>query len=226
MPERHDPVAAAMRRTLWYVVRRGLRGVWLRGDPPPGPFVWAANHHSWWDPFVAMVLLRRLHRPHCLLMRQDNLDRYAFARRLGVFGTGEHRRGVQLVRDGQVLVIFPEGRLRPAGPPGPLAEGAAWYADRAPAPLVAAATRVLMRGHEAPEAYVWLAGVEPGASVPATTAALTGQLTRQLAGLAGLAAAADPRQPLPGFTRVIAGRPSWEERVDAWRQPWRQPWRD
>jgi hypothetical protein len=37
-------------------------------------------------------------------------------------------------------------------------------------------------------------------------------------------AAAEPREPVPGFARVIAGRPSWDERIDRWAQLGRQAW--
>ncbi len=213
---RTDPVAAVLHRGVRFLVRRGLRGVWLRGGPPPGPFVWAANHHSWWDPLVAMALLARLGRRYAILVAQDNLDRYRFVRRLGGFGTAEPRRGLAELRHGRVLVIYPEGELRPAGPPGPLADGAAWYARHAPAPLVAAAARVLLRGHQAPEAYVWLAPVPDGPD--GLTAALSRRLARQLAALDRLVATCDPRTPLPGFDRVLAGRPSGEEVLDTVRR--------
>jgi 1-acyl-sn-glycerol-3-phosphate acyltransferase len=218
MGERPDPLAGAMRQAVRLLVRRGLRGVWLRGAPPPGPFVWAANHHTWWDPFLAMALLHRLRRRYGLLMRQDNLERYRFARRLGVFGTAEHRHGLTALRRGRVLIIYPEGGMRPAGGPGELAEGAAWYAARAPAPLVAAAARVLLRGHQHPEAYVWLARVGDDGPVGPRTAALARRLAGQLAAVDRLNATTDPRVALPGFTRMLAGRRSAEDLVDTLRR--------
>src|SRR5690242_12064838 len=111
-----DPVASILRVGLDRLVRRNLRGIWLRGGLPDGPFVWAANHHSWWDPFVASMVLDRTDRTACLVMDQDNLVRFRFARRLGAFGTREPRTGLRYLADGRVLVVFPEGRLRPAGP--------------------------------------------------------------------------------------------------------------
>ncbi|MGA8113049.1 MAG: 1-acyl-sn-glycerol-3-phosphate acyltransferase, partial [Actinocatenispora sp.] len=127
-----EPWAAPLRAGFGAMVRHGLAGVWVRGRLPTGPTVWAGNHHSWWDPFVAGALLRRAGRRAGLLMRQDNLERHPYLRGLGVFGTDEARHGVDLLRAGRVVVVYPEGELRPAGPPGPLAPGAAWYAQRAP----------------------------------------------------------------------------------------------
>jgi 1-acyl-sn-glycerol-3-phosphate acyltransferase len=187
-----------------HLVRHGLRGVWLRGVPPAGPFVWAANHHSWWDPFVAAVVLGRQNRVPCVLMDQDNLGRFRVARLLGAFGTGELRRGLGQVRRGRVLVIFPEGELRPAGRLGPLAGGAAWYARAAGVSLCAVAVRVVLRGQQAPEAYVSLSTVE--------APALEHSLGAELEELDRLVAAGDPRRPLPAFRPVLDGRRSWEER--------------
>ena len=195
------------------MARRGLRGVWVRGELPPGPFVFAANHHSWWDPFLAAVILRS--RSTCLIMRQENLARFGLVRRLGVFGTGEHRRGLDYLHEGRVLVIYPEGELRPAGPLGGLADGAAWYARRAGAPLWAVASRVVMRGHQSAEAY--LTGQPVGATGPdsAVTRALAECLGEQLSDMDAAIAAGDPRRPLPGFDLAVPGRRSWDERIEA-----------
>jgi 1-acyl-sn-glycerol-3-phosphate acyltransferase len=204
------------------LVRRGLRGVWLRGDLPDGAFVWAANHHSWWDPFLAAVVLGSYGRRASLVMRQDNLLRYGFVRRVGVFGTGAPRQGLRFLAAGRALVVFPEGELRPAGPLGRLARGAAWYAGVADVSLCAVATRVLVRGHEAPEAYLWCTPVPAGGSASEVTAHLAAELGERLSRMDSEAAVADPRHALPGYRQVVAGRRSWDERIDAisrWR-PW------
>jgi hypothetical protein len=120
-----------------------------------------------------------------------------------------------------VLIIYPERELRPAGPLGDLADGAAWYARRSRAPLYAVATRVLSRGHQAPEAYLSSARVEDSGSVRDVTHRLAGSLARELSDLDSLTTSSDPRQPLPGFRQAVRGRRSWEERIDAvarWRR--------
>src|SRR3954469_23270740 len=122
MPIMRSPV----RRACEHLVRRGLRGVWVRGDVPAGSFVWAANHHSWWDPFLAAAVMGRHDRAHAVLMAQESLRRFRAARLLGAFGTAELRRGLDALRHGGALVLFPEGELRPPGAPGGLAGGAAW----------------------------------------------------------------------------------------------------
>ncbi len=209
---------AALRMT----VRCGLAGVWVRGRLPRGPVVWAANHHSWWDPFIAGALLSAAGRRMVLLADTGNVSRYQFARRIGVVGTDELRTALGAVRDDAALVIYPEGRLLPAGPPGPLAAGAAWSAARAPARLCSVSVRVLIRGGQYPEAYVVFSEVDAGGPVPEVTERLHARLRADLAGLDRLNARADPGQPLPGFRRVVRGRRSWDERVDAAREwlPW------
>ncbi|MGN6172198.1 MAG: 1-acyl-sn-glycerol-3-phosphate acyltransferase, partial [Streptosporangiaceae bacterium] len=134
-PVRPDARRAAMFAALRLTVRGGLAGVWVRGRLPVGPAVWAANHHSWWDPFIAGELLTGAGLRMVLLADVANLRRYQFARHIGVVGTDELRTALAAVRSGAVLVVYPEGRLLPAGPPGPLAPGAAWSATRAPARL-------------------------------------------------------------------------------------------
>lgn len=203
------------------LVKRGLRGVWLRGEAPPGGFVWAAPHHSWWDPFVAAAALKGAGRVPALVMDQDNLADFRFLRRVGVFGTAELRRGLDHLGAGHVLIVFPEGALVPVGPLRPLAAGAAWFALRGEVPLVAAAVRVAARGHQASEAYVDLATVTLPAGrsrpdVSAATAELSRVLGERLAAIDRAISTTQPREPLPGFAEVVHGRRSMDERLQRW----------
>ena len=209
-----DPVAVVMRRGFETMARGTLRGIWVRGRPPDGAFVWAADHQSWWDPFLASVVLERSGHQTALLMLQENLEQYELVRRVGVFGSEELRQGLRYLREGRALVIFPEGELRPAGPLGPLRGGAAWYALHAPAKLVAVAVRVLMRGHQAPEAYLSFEEVGTTGSVPEVTERLQARLATALADLDALLARTEPRTVPPGFVRLVQGRLSMEERID------------
>jgi 1-acyl-sn-glycerol-3-phosphate acyltransferase len=213
---------SAMLAALRMTVRGGLAGVWVRGRLPAGPVVWAANHHSWWDPFIAGELLAGAGLRMVLLADVANMRRYRFARHIGVVGTDELRTALAAVRSGAVLVVYPEGRLLPAGPPGPLAPGAAWSAARAPARLCSVAVRVLMRGGQYPEGYVVVSEVDASGPPPEVTRRLRERLREDLRDVDGLSAQAEPRQPLPGFTRVARGRRSWDERIDAARGllPW------
>lgn len=207
-----DVVDRAGRSMFRRLVTGGLRGIWVRGDLPSGPHAYAANHHSWWDPFVANAVLHG--RRTGLVMEQANLAAFRPLRRLDVVGNAEPRRALALLLDGRPLVIFPEGVLRSAGPPGPLADGAAWFARRAGVPLVAAATRIVLRGQQSGEAYVWLTPVDTGGTREEATARLAATLTDRLDELDALIATAeDPRLPLDGFEQVLTGRRSWDERL-------------
>lgn len=187
------------------LVRSGVRGVWLRGTAPAGGAVWAANHHSWWDGFVANAVLRHLgHRP-ALVMDAENLQRFGFLRDLGALPADRPRSAVTALREGRTVIIFPEGELRTPGPLGPLAPGATWLARLSGKPLVLAATRVVLRGEQKPEAYVDVALADHDD--------LTGQLAGRLQQLDKELVSSDPRQPLPGFEQVVRGRSSWDERI-------------
>ena len=212
-----DARRSAMTAALRLTVRGGLAGVWVRGRLPDGPVVWAANHHSWWDPFVAGELLTGAGRRMVLLADAASVRRYRFARRIGAVGTDELRTALAAVSCGAVLVVYPEGRLLPAGSPGPLAPGAAWCARRAPARLCSVAVRVLLRGGQYPEAYVVFSEIGVDGRPAEVTERLGERLGEDLAGVDRLGAHADPRQPLPGFTRVVRGRRGWDERVDVAR---------
>lgn len=210
MTDQHVPVSArALGFGFEQLVRRGLRGVWVRGELPSGGCVWAANHQSWWDGFVAAAVLREQRRPAALLMDGDNLGDYKFLTGLGLISAKRIRQGMQSLRDGRVLIIFPESELRAAGPVGTLSPGAGWLARQAPAPLVPVAVRVAARGHQYPEALVDIGAACPPERLPEKLAALVNRLDAELLH-------SDPREPLPGFERLITGRPSWDERIDRW----------
>ena len=194
---------------LTQLVRRGLRGVWVRGELPASGMLWAANHHSWWDGFVAAAVVREERRPAALLMDEENLRAFRFLRPVGVIPAQRPREALRLLREGRVLVIFPEGELRSPGPLGPLARGAAWLGDRAPAAVVPVAVRVVSRGQQYPEALVDI-------SPPVAPADLPAALTARLGELDAAIQLSDPRLPVLGFRCVVAGRASWDERISRW----------
>ncbi len=197
----------ALRFGIEQLVRRNLRGVWVRGELPIGPAVWATNHHSWWDFFVATAALRAAGRTDVgVLMAADNIGGREFFGRVGVVGTDRLRSALDMVRAGSVLIVFPEGDLRPAGALGPLQPGAGWLAERTGAQLLVVATRVVLRGHQAAEAYLDLGAVDGDAEN------LAGVLSHRLSQLDRELADADPTRPLPGFSRLVPGVRSWQER--------------
>jgi 1-acyl-sn-glycerol-3-phosphate acyltransferase len=194
---------------LAQLVRRGLRGVWVRGDLPASAAVWAANHHSWWDGFVAASVVREQHRSAALLMDGNNLKAFRFLRSVGVISAQRPRDALQVLREGRVLIIFPEGELRPPGPLRATAPGAAWLGRLAPAAVVPVAVRVINRGHQYPEALVDIA---PEVVPDELSAALAVRLRE----LDGMILDVDPRCPVPGFRCAVTGRRSWDERITRW----------
>jgi 1-acyl-sn-glycerol-3-phosphate acyltransferase len=175
--------------------------------------VWAANHHSWWDGFVAAAVLQEQQRPAALLMDGDNLDTFRFMRTAGVISAALPRQALQALRAGRVLVIFPEGELRSPGPLRTVARGAAWLGSHAPAAVVPVAVRVVSRGQQYPEALV---DISPEVAPGDLFAALTARLNELDAAILD----SDPRNPVPGFRRAVKGRASWDERIGRWAEIW------
>ena len=214
----------AVRVGLYQLVRRNLRGVWVRGELPTRPVVWVSNHHSWWDFFVAAAALKESGGPPAgVLMDPENIANRDFYRiGAAAVGTDQLRTAVDLIGAGYVLVVFPEGQLRPAGPLGPTRAGADWLAGRAGVSVLPVAIRVVLRGQQAAEACLDIGTPRtprpgrPPADRDDTAGGGTGlALADLLAGLDADLARADPERPLPGFRRVMTGVRSWPERFGA-----------
>lgn len=202
----------ALRGGIDQLVKRNLRGVWIDGELPTAACVWAANHHSWWDFFAAAAVLRAAGRRDVgVLMEAGNVGRQALFQQVGAIGTHQLRTAVEMLRDGAVLVVFPEGELLPPGSVGPVHRGARWLADRSGADLRAVATRVVLRGHQAPEAYLQVSA----ALGPADD--LGHALGDGVSALDAALATADPMVPLAGFRKAVSGVRSWNERFGALR---------
>ena len=198
---------ALFRRT----VQRGLRGVWVRGALPGPACVLAGNHHSWWDGYLLPVLLWGAGRPFKIVVGERRLQEFAFFRRLDTVSASKPREALAALGRGEVLIVFPEGELRPPGPLGGLNRGVVWFAERAGVPVVPVASRVVLRGHELAEAYlVFGAPIEPDLRL------LREQLERMLAELDDQIRTAPAEEPLPGFELRLAGRRSTHERMAAW----------
>ncbi len=199
-------LGALLRQSL----RRGLRGVWVQGTLPPGALVLASNHHSWWDGYLLPALCWG-RRPLAVVMGEARLEEFAFFRHLGALPAHRPRQALAWLAQGGAVLIFPEGALRPPGSLGPLQRGAVWLAQQAGVPLVPVATRVVLRGHEFPEAYLVF-----GPPLAPDLAGLNQALGELLAGLDEALSSAPPEEALPGFTQVLRGRLSTHERLAGW----------
>jgi lycopene cyclase domain-containing protein len=204
-----------IRRSL----RRGLHGVYARGPweaLPQGGFILAANHHAWWDPYLAWLIGQRLERPLSGLMLGATLERFPFFRAHGALKTTEVREALRRLERGEILILFPEGELRPPGRVEGVQRGLAYLARRAGVPVVPLAIRVTLRGAQHPEAFLSvgrpLAPTEIEAEVEG---ALEGAVNTLLEELEALIRRAEPEAPLPGFEAWLGGARSTHERA-AW----------
>ena len=115
------------RRIVRGYFRRHFRAVRVSGasrfaDLQSGPVIVYANHSSWWDPMVLVLLAGELmpRRRHYAPMDSQALERYGILKRIGVFGVEMKtpRGAVQFLRTGLtilakdgVLWVTPQGRF-------------------------------------------------------------------------------------------------------------------
>ena len=111
--------------------------------PAKGAAVVIANHLSMWDPVLMFCFIRRrayfmakkevldvpilgaiLRRLYVFPVKRDSIDRTAL------------RKASQVLDDGDILVIYPEGHRSKTGEMLPFKEGAALFAHRAKAPVI------------------------------------------------------------------------------------------
>ena len=200
---------------LPFLIRRSLNhdlhGVYAKGDwnglSPVGALL-AANHHSWWDLYLAWFIGQKLGRPLSGLVLPETLKQFPFFRGIGGVSTTELREALRRLRRGELLIVFPEGEVRPAGHVGALQPGLGFLAARAGVPVYPVAIRAVMRGAQRPEIFIVLGGAVAPDEVAGALNRLLGELEADLA-------QADPEKLLPGFTCWSGGAASTNERA-AW----------
>ncbi len=125
-PSISTPILRLFRRIVRRYFRRHFHGVRISGASRlqgiTGPLIVYANHSSWWDPMVAILLAEELmpERSHFAPMDEEALSRYGILRKVGIFpiemktarGAAQFlRRGLSIVDEGGVLWITPQGRF-------------------------------------------------------------------------------------------------------------------
>lgn len=119
---------------------------WGEPQAPAGrPAIILANHPGWWDGVLFMLLMRRffLERPGFTPMDADALQKYAFMKRLGVFGIEQNtpRGAVRFLQTAKLVLGEPRHMLWMNAPgrfadarerPVPLAPGVTRLAEIAP----------------------------------------------------------------------------------------------
>lgn len=213
-------------RSLPFVVRRslrqGLHAVWARGDwaaLPKTGVILAANHHSWWDAYLAWLVQQKVKREVSGVMRAAQLETFPFFRRMGVISEREVREALRRLSRGHLLFIFPEGALKQTGKVGALQRGTAFLAQRAEVPIFPLAIRVVMRGAQQPEAVLVL-GERLESDVPETLGRVGLELNHLLNKIDQDVAIAQPEQPLPSYTPWLTGRRSFNERIAHLKDFW------
>jgi 1-acyl-sn-glycerol-3-phosphate acyltransferase len=186
------------RRTAGYRVARAIfeaiLGVWFRPRvlgrqhiPVQGPVILAPVHRSFADfGFTAFVTPRKL-----FFMAKADLWRSGFLGwllvNLGAFPVHREsadrealRRAEEVLRRGQVLVLFPEGARREGPLVSDLQEGAAFLAARTGAPIVpigiANSDRSMPKGSRVPKP--WRIDVVVGEAIPAPPPSAGGRMPR------------------------------------------------
>ena len=143
-----------MLQRIWYAVLRGLaqglyvsllagRALHRRRVPRTGGLLVVSNHQSYLDPILAALPIRRPLNP----MARDTLFRnpafswlirslYAFPVRRGSADLGAMKEAVRRLREGRIVLVFPEGTRTRDGSIGKLHAGVILMARRAGVPVL------------------------------------------------------------------------------------------
>jgi 1-acyl-sn-glycerol-3-phosphate acyltransferase len=126
VPAISKPVLWFFRRIVRGYFRRHFHAVRIAGAERfrgvAGPVIVYANHSSWWDPMVCVLLAAELkpNRRHYAPMDAAALEKYGILKRIGIFpvemksarGAVQFlRTGEAILNDGGVLWVTPQGRF-------------------------------------------------------------------------------------------------------------------
>lgn len=218
---RHDfePVWVVGIRILDGYVRLGLRlrVTGLEHIPPTGPALLVANHVSYLDPIVLIVVGHRAGRRARFLGVQEAFERpgsgfiLRAGRHIPVGGDPADRmlavrRARDVLRRGEVVLIYPEGTIPRAGEQRPAQGGAGLLAVTGGVPVIPIRTWGLERG-AAPWWRRRPAEVSVGPPVDLSPAlAATGRRRYDLASMLALDAVRALPRPSGGRTRGATSR--------------------
>jgi 1-acyl-sn-glycerol-3-phosphate acyltransferase len=184
------------RRVVRAYFRRHFRAVMVqhqeRLNAMEGPLIVYANHSSWWDPMVSILLAEMLlpGRKHYAPMDASALKKYPILRKLGIFpvemssarGAAQFlRTSKAILESGGVVWITPQGRFAdPRESPLAFKPGLGALAARTPgAMLIPLAIEYTFWDERLPEALLGFGApmrMEPGCSTEAATQQLEAAL--------------------------------------------------
>ena len=189
------------------------------------PIIFAANHVAWWDPLLLLVLDEALGGVGWAVVDAPSIRTLPFLGWLGALpldrsNPDRARACLQacaavLDRPGRALWMFPQGRQRPAHlRPLDLKGGLGILHDHNPVDLVAVSLDYVFLERDRPAALVRFSAPIPsavaGGPVPAVERALLDGLSvidiAAKAATDGRRARTHPRDPLPGFSALVAPR--------------------
>ncbi len=226
---------------VWMLVRASLRRMFVRvrvcnaGDDPRAtglPLLVIANHPTWWDGYVALLLSRHFGARRFLMMDAAQLRRYGFFAWLGCFGversdardvTRSLAYAANLLRIHKPVWVwlFPQAEITPASArPVALHGGVAHILRRATAGdrtigVLPVAWEYVFRGEQHPEVVVRLGEVRrfdaAGArDVARVTACLSAALTSVMDDVARDVAKDD----FAAYRTIFRGRSGVNDRFD------------
>jgi 1-acyl-sn-glycerol-3-phosphate acyltransferase len=225
------------RRVVRRYFRRHFRAVMVQQvemlSEARGPLIVYANHSSWWDPMVS-VLLAEVALPgrrHYAPMDAEALQRYPILKRIGLFpvemssarGAAMFLRTSQAILEaGGVLWITPQGKFADAREALVFKPGLGALAARVPEmTLVPLAIEYAFWDERMPETLLRLGKpirVSEGVGHEGATAELQAALAAVMAELKVSAMARDAAafEPLLSGQRGTGGVYGWARRVRAW----------
>ncbi len=88
------------------------------------PMIICANHSTWWDGYVALLVARQLHVDAYLMMEEAQLRRYFFFSWIGCFSVDrqdarsamrslQYAAGILKEKPGRMVWLFPQGVITP-----------------------------------------------------------------------------------------------------------------
>ncbi|MFN0144076.1 MAG: lysophospholipid acyltransferase family protein [Mycobacterium sp.] len=228
---RRPAFARVARRYARHRVSRGVDGLWVAGMDQARaaladrPLIFVANHVSWWDSLLLLVLDEALGGLGWGVMDAQNLRKLPFLGWVGALPLDRsspdrsrsslHACADLLDRPGRGLWIFPQGRQRPAHlRPLDLKPGVGIVHARNPVDVVAVSLDYVFLEADHPAAIVRFSAPIPGTVGQGLMPAIEGALLDGLAVIdEAVRAATDgrrsrshPADPLPGFAPLV--RPS------------------
>ena len=197
----------------------GSEAAFARAASADGPVMLVANHQSWWDPLVGLLVHDRWFgdRPVASPIDRTQLENFRFFRRLGMFGvdpddaTGlrafaRHVDGLFAGAPRTVLMLTPQGRFVDARRPVEARPGAAMVAARHPGlAVISVAIEYAFWVDQRPEVFLRAATVAApaagGDSAHAWQPTIEGAMNANAAALAECVASRDPAR----FSLVSGG---------------------